>query len=99
MLALGKPSDNYVVSLSNWMDGMKPVVEEKCHFLDIEEDPVLLNTSDHGYESSKSFSKTQYSLVCREGQCLLILHVSMPYVLLTPLRNINAGHMPRASPK
>jgi hypothetical protein len=47
-LALGKPSENYVDSLSNWMDGMKPVVEEESHFLEVREDLTPLSGPDQG---------------------------------------------------
>lgn len=48
LLALGKVSAKNVDSLSNWVDGMKPVVEEESHFLEIREDLVPLGSEGRG---------------------------------------------------
>jgi hypothetical protein len=55
LLALGKPYGNYVDSLSNWMDGMKPVVEEESHFLEIREDLVPLSAAGPGNRVLEKF--------------------------------------------
>lgn len=38
LLALGKPSESDVTSLSNWMNGKNPTAEEESHFLDLRAD-------------------------------------------------------------
>jgi hypothetical protein len=46
LLALAKPVDRHVTSLSNWMDGVKPTIEVESHFLDTRTDLSALSLQE-----------------------------------------------------
>ncbi|MCJ1381358.1 hypothetical protein MMC17_004468 [Xylographa soralifera] len=51
LLALGKPSESNVTSLSNWMSGKNPTAEEESHFLDLRSDlsPLLFQENQRNF--------------------------------------------------
>ncbi len=58
-----KARDMYVDSVSNWIDGKKPVVEEESHFLDNRNDLASLGLKVEDYHLLEKWAERHFSHV------------------------------------